>query len=36
LAISTMSTAWKASWCSLARSACPVMQIIGMESARAV
>jgi hypothetical protein len=35
-AISTMSTAWNASWCSLDRSACPVMQIIGMESASAV
>jgi hypothetical protein len=36
LAISTMSTAWNASWCSFARGACPVMQIIGMESASAV
>ncbi len=36
LAISTMSTAWNASWWSLSRAACPVMQIMGMESARAV
>ena len=36
LAISTMSTAWNASWCSSARSACTVMQMIGMESASAV
>ncbi len=31
-AISAMSTAWKASVCSRSVRACPVMQIIGMES----
>ena len=36
LAISTMSTAWKASLCSTSVGACPVMQIIGIESAWAV
>jgi hypothetical protein len=36
LAISTMSTAWNASWCSLEVTACPVTQIIGIESASAV
>ncbi|GAA2772759.1 hypothetical protein GCM10020219_048520 [Nonomuraea dietziae] len=36
LAISTMSTAWKASWCSLSVAAWPVTQIMGMESASAV
>ncbi len=36
LAISTMSTAWNDSWCSLLRGACPVMQMIGIESAIAV
>lgn len=36
LAISTMSTAWNASVCSLSDAACPVMQMIGIESACAV
>jgi hypothetical protein len=35
-AISTMSTAWNASWCSFALGAWPVMQMIGTESASAV
>ena len=36
LAISTMSTAWKASLCRTLVGAWPVMQIIGIESACAV
>jgi hypothetical protein len=36
LAISTMSTAWKASLCRTSVGAWPVMQIIGIESAIAV
>lgn len=35
-AISTMSTAWNASWCSFVVAACPVMHRIGTESACAV
>lgn len=36
LVISTMSTAWNASWCSFGETACPVRHTIGMESACAV